>query len=87
MDKKLKLEDLKIGMRVKTSQISNIYNTYIILSQTKLNDDGTTSGTIEFISTVQNKEMVEVINMCKEKYGKKPMIYAHANIPDGVYSV
>lgn len=83
----LKLNDLKIGMQVTTHQLSNIYNTYILLSQTKLNSDGSTSGVIEFIGDKQTQEMLDIINGCKEKYGRKPMVYAHAYLPDGVYSL
>lgn len=83
----LKLNDLKIGMQVTTHQLSNIYNTYILLSQTKLNSDGSTSGVIEFIGDKQTQEMLDIINSCKEKYGRKPMVYAHAYLPDGVYSL
>ena len=82
----LSVNDLRIGMRVNTYQLSGIYNTYILLSQTELNDDGSTSGTIEFVGEKQTQEMLDVINYCKEKYGKKPMVYAHAYLPDGVYS-
>lgn len=49
MDKKLKLEDLKIGMRVKDTQLEEIYDTYIILKDAKTLKDGNTLGTIAFI--------------------------------------
>lgn len=87
MEKMLTLADLQIGMEVTTYQLSNIYNTYILLSQTRLNPDGSTSGTIEFIGDKQTPEMLEVVNKCKSKYGRKPMVYAHAYLPDGVYSL
>jgi len=39
--KKLKINDLKIGMRVDSEQLSNIFNYYIILSDSSVSDDGT----------------------------------------------
>lgn len=85
----LKLEDLYVGMKVNTMQLSNIYDTYILLSQTELSskNDGSTTGVIEFIGHKQTSEMKEVFDNCIEKYGKRPMIYAHTKLDDGVYSV
>ena len=39
--KKLKINDLKIGMHVDSEQLSNIFNYYIILSGSSVSDDGT----------------------------------------------
>lgn len=83
----LKLSDLKVGDRVNTHQLSKIYNTYILLSNTKLVGDGSTEGTIEFIGAEQNEEMLDILNMCKQRDGKRPMIYAHKNIQNGIYSL
>ena len=49
MIKKLKLEDLKIGMRVNAIQLDNIYDTYIILNDISFNKNKHTIGTIAFI--------------------------------------
>lgn len=89
MSKKLKPEDLHIGMRVNTMQLSNIYDTYILLSQTELSskNDGSTDGTIEFIGDKQTPQMKAVFDECIAKYGKRPMIYAHTKLDDGVYSI
>lgn len=39
--KKLKINDLKIGMHVDSEQLSNIFNYCIILSGSSVSDDGT----------------------------------------------
>jgi len=39
--KKLTINDLKIGMHVDSEQLSNIFNYYIILSDSSVSDDGT----------------------------------------------
>ena len=39
--KKLTVNDLKIGMHVDSEQLSNIFNYYIILSDSSVSDDGT----------------------------------------------
>lgn len=61
----LKKEDLKIGMRVQLNQLADIYNTYILLSDTKMvaDDNGLPSiveGVIEFIGMEQTKEFDEI---------------------------
>lgn len=38
MDRKLKLEDLKVGMQVHAKQLSDIYHTYIYLINHKYDD-------------------------------------------------
>lgn len=85
--KSYKLSDLQVGMHVTTYQLSDICNVYILLSQTQINEDGSTTGVIEFIGEKQSQEMLNVFNKCKEKYGKKPMIFCQPNLPDGVYSI
>ena len=39
--KKLTINDLKIGMHVDSEQLYNIFNYYIILSNSSISDDGT----------------------------------------------
>lgn len=85
--KAYKLSDLAVGMCVTTYELSDICNTYILLSQTHLNEDGSTSGIIEFIGKQQSQEMLNAFNKCIEKYGKKPMIFCQSRLPDGVYSI
>lgn len=89
MGSKLNSEDLHIGMRVNTMQLSNIYDTYILLSQTELSNknDGSTDGTIEFIGDKQTPEMKAIFDECLVKYGRRPMIYAHTKLNDGAYSI
>lgn len=86
-NKLLDISDLHVGMKVNTYELSKIFDTYILLSQTRLKDDGSTEGVIEFIGKKQTQEMLDVFNKCKEKYGRRPMIYAHKNMPDGVYNL
>ncbi|MBQ8327966.1 MAG: hypothetical protein IJX86_12965 [Lachnospiraceae bacterium] len=83
----LKLEEIKVGDRVNTYQLANIYDTYILLSNTQIQEDGSTEGTIEFIGKVQNQKMRDILNMCKTRDGKKPMIYAHKQMENGAYSL
>lgn len=85
--KSYKLSDLSVGMTVTTYELSDIYDTYILLSQTHLNDDGSTTGIIEFFGPKQTFEMKKVFDRCIAKYGKRPMIYAHTKLDDGVYSI
>lgn len=53
-EKKLTLNDIKLGMNVKASQLSDILDTYIILTNVHLVKDalgiGTFEGTIDSIS-------------------------------------
>lgn len=39
--KKLTINDLKVGMQADSIQLSNIFNYYIILSDSSISDDGT----------------------------------------------
>lgn len=48
-EKKLTLDDLKIGMKVKASQLSDILDTYIILTDVHLVKNGIGVGTFEGI--------------------------------------
>ena len=60
-----------------------------MLSQTELSskNDGSTDGTVEFIGTKQTPEMKDAFDKCIAKYGRRPMIYAHTKLDDGVYSI
>lgn len=53
---KLSINELKIGMEVRASQLSEIYNTYIILTNAEQLPDGDTVGTISFINNILNEE-------------------------------
>ena len=53
MEKELTLDNIQIGMEITTYKLSGICNTYILLSQTRLNTDGSTSDIIEFIGDKQ----------------------------------
>lgn len=86
MDNK-NLQKFKVGDTVNTYQLAGIYDTYILLSNTELQEDGSTQGVIEYIGKEQTPEMKEVLNKCKVRDSKKPMIYAQKKIVDGVYSL
>lgn len=55
--KKLRLEDLKLGMMVNNMQLSNIFNTYIILTESNISDNGQyITGKIAWIGDKLNSE-------------------------------
>lgn len=58
---KLKLEDLKIGMKVTVSDLSSILDTYILLKETKV-EDGEITGVIDSILYSQSKTAQEKIS-------------------------
>ena len=62
--KKLKINDLKIGMHVDSEQLSNIFNYYIILSGSSVSDDGTKIiGDIEWFGEEMTTETEKYNNM------------------------
>jgi hypothetical protein len=75
IDKLLNLEDIKVGMKVNTMQLINIYDTYVLLGDLHYYDNGKIEGTIVAISKEKNKHLLDVSNMCKEKYGEGPFIH------------
>lgn len=61
---KLKINDLKIGMHVDSEQLSNIFNYYIILSDSSVSDDGTKIiGDIAWFSEEMTTETEKYNNM------------------------
>lgn len=74
-----KLSDLKEGMRVNTYQLAKIYDTYILMEDTKLLDDGSTEGTIIFIGPEANNDMRKKITISKNKYHESPFVFAHSS--------
>lgn len=72
-----KLEELKIGMRVNTGDLARIYDTYIVIENLKSIGNGTSDGTIIYISSIQTPEMAEAYYKSTEKYQRCPMIYIH----------
>lgn len=71
------LEDLKVGMTVSTEQITRIYDTYILLENTKLLGNGFASGKIIYIGKAQTQEMREAYYKSVKKYGDSPMVCIH----------
>ncbi len=59
---KLKLEDLRIGMEVDIDQLSEIYDTVIVLTSDSYESN---TGTIEFIGNEHNEESHRIINSGK----------------------
>lgn len=84
---KYTLDNLRLGMIVNTSQLSNIYNTYILIANQHTDVNGLNTGEIVFIGDKQTKEMKDILDSCTKKFGKRPMIYAQRNIDNGVYSI
>lgn len=60
-DKRYKLEDLKIGMPVKVSELSNIYNMHIILIGAEWCEDGDVKGKIAYIGEELTEESDNII--------------------------
>lgn len=57
MEKKYKLEDLKLGMRVKSKELSDILNTYVALGKVEYTDMGLdVEGDIIFIGKTLDNE-------------------------------
>lgn len=78
--KKLHIEELKLGMQVRSSQLSNIFNTYIILINTKISDDGQNIiGEIAFIGAELNSKSDEI----NKKYSNKACIFNSDDTCDG----
>jgi hypothetical protein len=87
MKDKLQYEDLKIGMEVDIDQLHNIYDKYILVGNQKSNN-GKTSGIIVAFADKECKELVDAINMCKKKYGKRPFIFMqNSQYTNGWYSL
>lgn len=80
---KYKLEDLKIGMRVHTKQLEDIYYTYILIANPILIDIGDNNlafaGTIVYIGKEQNEELLNAWNKYTINKGRPCKIY---NIPN-----
>ena len=73
MTKKYTLNELRTGMVVSTDQLSEIYNTYILLANPQIvdtDDSETVMGTIVFIGPEQNEECYKafhtnIVNNCR----------------------
>lgn len=61
MNRKLKLEDLKVGMWVTVSDLSNIVDTYILLKDTEIKD-GEVIGVIDSILCSPSTDAQEKIS-------------------------
>lgn len=59
--KKLKLEDLRVGMYVEIGQLDEIYDTLIIVDEKSVDDTG---GIIVFIGQKPCKESQEAMDKC-----------------------
>lgn len=81
----LTLEDIKVGDRVDTGRLLRIYNTYILLSNTYVdNNTSFTNGIVEYIGE-KNQNMLDVYNNCVKKYGRRPMVI-HNEYTGGIES-
>ena len=61
-NKKYKLEDLKLGMKVTDDQLSDIYDTYMLIAYDSMEDE---AGTLVFIGKEMNKEYDEIVSSGK----------------------
>jgi hypothetical protein len=87
MKEKLHYEDLKIGMEIDVDQLRNIYDKYIIIGNQKRNE-GNITGTIVALADDKCQELVDAIDMCKQQYGKRPMIFMqNSQYTNGIYSI
>lgn len=87
MEKMLKIEDLKVGMQVNVDQLDDIYDTYVLVGNQKHNGSEVT-GTIVAFADSKCQELIDAINMCKEKYGQRPFIHLQkSDHIDGWYDV
>jgi hypothetical protein len=75
-DKLLNLEDIKVGMQVNTRQLLNIYDTYVLVGNQHMEENGPFTGEIVCISDKQTQEMKDIVDSCKKQYGMKPFIFA-----------
>lgn len=81
------LDTLKVGMIVNTMQIHGIYDTYILIANQHLDENGFNTGEVVYIGEKQTKEMKDIFDKCTVRYGKRPMVYAQKRLEDGVYSL
>lgn len=81
MSKKLKLEDLKIGMRVKTSQLDEILNLYMILTDSELTESNDVQGTLVYFGDGNSEEYHKWFNQNKPI---TPVYFDSAELEDGV---
>lgn len=61
-NKKYKLEDLKLGMKVTDEQLSDIYDTYMLIVYDNMEDE---VGTLIFIGKEMNKVYDEIVSSGK----------------------
>lgn len=80
MGKRLNIVDIKVGMKVDTGQLSDIHNTYLLLSNTYIDKETSyTCGIVEYIGE-KNQNMLDKYNECMKKYGRRPLIYHNTNV-------
>lgn len=88
-EKQYTLEELKLGIRVKTSQLSNIYDTYILMKDVEdsKNSKGyyTTEGTIVFIGHEQNKDYAKAYKDNTVDGWTPGVFIQRHDVIDGVY--
>lgn len=68
---KLTLQDLKVGMHVKTEQLSNIYGVWIYINPKTATDNEVD---ILYFCTSENKNDSKIIEI-EKKFGKTTVVY------------
>lgn len=79
--KKLSLSELKIGMTVCVSQLSNILDTCMILIDTKLLEDNDVQGTLAYFGKGETEEYTRWFTQEK---AITPVFFDSAELEDGV---
>lgn len=79
----LKISDLKKDMTVRTSQLRNIYDTYMILTDSKLLQDNDVEGKLVYFGDGNSEEYTKWFFQNK---AITPIFYDSAEYVDGVES-
>ena len=78
--KKYTLPELKLGMEVKLSELRNITDTHMILTDTKIIDNNDLIGKLVFFG--DNQE--DYVKWFKQKKPMKPIYFNSEELEDGV---
>lgn len=79
-NRKYQLEDLKIGMKVKESELNEIYDTHMMLENSKLLMDGDVEGILIFFGDSQE----EYTKIFMQNRRITPLYFDSAELVEGV---
>lgn len=80
-EKKLTLNDIKLGMNVKASQLSDILDTYIILTDTKLLPNNDIQGKLVYYGPGNTEEYTKWFT---QKKAITPIYFDSTELEDGI---